>query len=145
MSGHVRGRDDLLKLKHLNSGQIIKAVNVEKVVVVPEGDINDLRGDEINFNEHMENNRTENQVNSDISKVAFHFRKYLFTKKTNNCAPSSETCKYVYSVMPESREILSKHEKLKGLVKICSYLGMKGMPSGSVYTLHLEEELSSRI
>ena len=35
--GHVRGRDDLLKLKHLNSGQVIKAVNVEKVVVVPEG------------------------------------------------------------------------------------------------------------
>ena len=58
--GHVRRRDDLLKLKHLNSGQVIKAVNVEKVVVV---DINDLQDDEIDFNEHTENNRTENQVN----------------------------------------------------------------------------------
>ena len=89
--GHVRGRDDLLKLKHLYSGQIFKAVNVEKVVVVPEGDINDLQDDEIDFSEHTENNRTENQVNSDISKVAFHFGKCLFTqKKNNNCAPSSE-------------------------------------------------------
>ena len=45
--GHVRGRDGLLKLKHLNSGLVIKPVNVEKVVVVPEGDINDLQDDEI--------------------------------------------------------------------------------------------------
>ena len=144
MLGHVRGRDDLLKQKHLNSGQIIKAVNVEKLVVVLEGDINDLQDDEIDFNEHTENNRTNNQVNSDISKVAFYFGKYLLTQK-NNCAPSSEACKYVYSIMTESREILSKHGKLKGLVKICPYLGMKGLPNGGVYTLHLEEELFSRI
>ena len=142
--GHVRGRDDLLKLKHLNSGQIIKAVNVEKVVVVPEGDISDLQDDEIDVNEHTENNRTKHQVNSDISKVAFHLDKYLLTQK-NNRAPSPETRKYIYSVMPESREILSKQGKLKGLVKICPYLSMKGLPSGGVYTLHLEEELFSRI
>ena len=131
--GHVRGRDGLLKLKHLNSGLVIKPVNVEKVVVVPEGDINDLQDDEI-----------ELKKNSDISKVAFRFGKYLLTPK-NNCAPSSEACKYVYSVIPESREILSKHGKLKGFVKICPCFGMKGLPSGGVYTLHLEEELFSRI
>ena len=60
MVGHVRGRDDLLKLGHLNSGQVIKAVNGEKVAVVPEGDINDLQHDKTDFNEHTENNRTEN-------------------------------------------------------------------------------------
>ena len=81
----------------MNSGQVIKAVNVDKVVVVPEGNINDLQDDEIDFNEHTENNRTKNQVNSDISKVPFHFGKYLLTQK-NSCAPSSEACKYVYSV-----------------------------------------------
>ena len=127
--GHVRGRDDQLKLKHLNSGQVIKAVNVEKVVVVPEGDINDLRDDEIDFNEPAANNRIENQVNSDISKVAFQFGKYVLTQK-DNCAPSSEACKYIYSVMLEPGEILSKHGKLKVFVKICPYLSMKGSPSG---------------
>ena len=47
--------------------------------------------------------------------------------------------------MPESREILSKHGKLKGLVKICPYFSMKNLPNGGVYTLHLQEELFSRI
>ena len=86
MLSHVRGRDDLLKLKHLNGGQAIKAVNVEKVVVVPECDINDLQADEVDFNEHTENNRTEIQVNSDISKVAFHFGKYLLTQIKQLCS-----------------------------------------------------------
>ena len=140
MLGHVRERDDVLKLKHLNSGQVIKAVNVEKVVVVPEGDINDLQDDEIDFCEHTEINRTENQSNSGC----FPFRQISVDSK-NNSAPSSEACKYIYSVMPESREILSKHGKLKGLIKICPYLSMKGLPNGGVYTLHLEEELFSRI
>ena len=72
-------------------------MNVEKVVVVSEGDIIDLRDEEIDFNEPAENNRTENQVNSDISEVGFHFGKYLLTQK-NNCAPSSEAYKYVYSL-----------------------------------------------
>ena len=81
MLGHVRGRDDLLKLKHLNSSQVIKAVNVVKIVVFPESNINNLQDVEIDFNGHTENNRTENQVNSDISKVAFHFGKYLLTEK----------------------------------------------------------------
>ena len=71
MLGYARGRNDLSKLKHLNSCQVIKAVNVEKVAGVPEGDINDLRDDEIDFNEHTQNNRAENQINSDISMVAF--------------------------------------------------------------------------
>ena len=96
-------------------------MNVEKVVVVPEGDVNDLQNDEIDFNEYTENNRTENQLNSDISKDCFPFWQISIDSK-NNCAPSSEARKYVYSVMPESREIFSKHGKLKGLVKICPYL-----------------------
>ena len=75
--GHVRGRHDLLKLKHLNSSQLSKAVNVEKVVVVPEDNINDLQDDKIDFNEHTENNRTEYHVNCD-SKVAFHFLAYIY-------------------------------------------------------------------
>ena len=78
--GHVRGRDDLLNLKHLNSGEVIKAVSVEKVVVVSEGD-NYLRDDEIDFNEHTENSRSENQANSDISKITFHFGKHLLTQQ----------------------------------------------------------------
>ena len=48
-------------------------MNVEKVVVVPEGDVNDLQNDEIDFNEYTENNRNENQLNSDISKDCFPF------------------------------------------------------------------------
>ena len=56
-------------------------------------------------------------------------------------APSSEACKYVYSVMPESREILSKHGKSKGLVKICSYLSMKGLSRkkvGMIFSSNLD-------
>ena len=82
MLGNIRRRDDLLKLKHLNSDQVIEAMNVEKVVVVPKGDINDLQDDKIDLNKPAENDRTKTQVSSYKLKVAFQFGKYLLTKKT---------------------------------------------------------------
>ena len=34
VTGHVHGREDLLRLRHLSTGKEIRAVNIEKMVVV---------------------------------------------------------------------------------------------------------------
>ena len=34
VTGHVHGREDLLRLRHLSTGKEIRAVNIEKIVVV---------------------------------------------------------------------------------------------------------------
>ena len=36
--GHVHGLQDLLQLRHLTTGKQLGAVNIEKIVVVPDGD-----------------------------------------------------------------------------------------------------------
>ena len=36
--GHVHGRQDLLQLKHVTTGKQLGAVNIEKNMVVPDGD-----------------------------------------------------------------------------------------------------------
>ena len=38
VTGHVHGREDLLRLQHLSTGKEIRAVNIEKIVVVPDSD-----------------------------------------------------------------------------------------------------------
>ena len=39
--GHNHDRQDLLRLRHLTTGKELKAVNIEKIVVVPDGDPHD--------------------------------------------------------------------------------------------------------
>lgn len=36
--GHIHGRQDLLRLQHTTTGKELKAVNIEKIVVIPDGD-----------------------------------------------------------------------------------------------------------
>ena len=35
---HVHGRQDLLQLRHLTTGKELRAVNIEKNVIIPDGD-----------------------------------------------------------------------------------------------------------
>ena len=46
-------------------------------------------------------------------------------------------CKAVYNSLPDARDILNRHGKLKGLVSQCPYLSLQGGPHGGTYLLVL--------
>ena len=77
-------------------------------------------------------------INPELRQVAYEFAKYLLSlpKKT---ATTSQACKRVYLLYLPSREILLHHGKLKGLVKACPCLQMKGAPHGGLYLLSLNQ------
>ena len=75
-------------------------------------------------------------VNPELSQVAYEFGKYL-SSLPNKTATASQACKQVYLNYPSAREILSRHGKLRGLVKACPYLQMDGESHGGVYLLSL--------
>ena len=143
--GHVHGRADLLRLQHLSTGKEIRAVNIEKIVVVPDSDPRaDIRDD-------TEQEQTRGTVasslpkstvaspvnrSSDLAKIAFAFAKYLSSLPQAQCY-ASEACKAVYNSLPDARDILNRHGKLKGLVSQCPYLSLQGGPHGGTYVLVL--------
>ena len=43
----------------------------------------------------------------------------------------------VYNSLPDARDILNRHGKLKGLVSQCPYLSLQGGPHGGTYLLVL--------
>ncbi|KAL9967459.1 hypothetical protein ACROYT_G025681 [Oculina patagonica] len=68
-------------------------------------------------------------LNPDLNKVALSFGQYLSTLSKPQCY-ASEACKVVYQSLPEARDILNRHGKLKGLVSNCPYLSLQGRPHG---------------
>ena len=84
---HVHGRQDLLQLRHLTTGKELRAVNIEKIVVVPDGDpCADIRPDEQEQSLQnatpslQEHNVVQSQsivLSPDLNKVALSFGQYL--------------------------------------------------------------------
>ena len=141
VTGHVHGREELLRLRHLSTGKEIRAVNIEKIVVVPDSEPRaDIRDD-------TEQEQTRETVvfslpkstpaspvnrSSDLTKIAFAFAKYLISLPQAPCY-ASEACKAVSNSFPEARDILNRHGKLKGIVSQRSHLSLRGGPHGGTY------------
>ena len=89
------------------------------------------------FLHHSNNSRNSNFL-------VFEFGKYLELLPSKS-AVSSQVCKYVYEHYPQSKKILARHGKLRGLVKSCPYLQMDGGAHGGTFILSLNLEVFSRI
>ena len=148
--GHIRGRQDLLRLRHMTTGKELKAVNIEKIVVVPDGDPHaDIRPDDdaeqlrdntptsVQGSNELSHQASHNSISPELAKVAFAFGQYLRTLPKPQCY-ASEACKVVYQSFPDARDILNRHGKLKGLVAKCPYLSLNGGPHGGTYLLTLD-------
>ena len=118
VTGHPYDQNDLLTLKNLSAGTVLEdPINIEKVVVIPEPETNDLQPPNDTIIE------TDNEVpvqpptaqvliNSELHQVAYEFAKYLLSLP-NKTATASQACEHVYLHYPSSREILLHHGKHK--------------------------------
>ena len=118
------------------------------VIVVPEPDTDNLQvpNDAI---VDIESNSYPPVVHtfrpqSDLMHVAFEFRKYLHSLPSKS-STASQACKFVYRSHPSAREILSRHGKLRGFLKVCPYLQLDGSPSGGTYILSPNQEIFDNI
>ena len=149
VTGHPYGRTDLLTLRHIASGKDLShPINIEKVVVIPEPEFDDLQPPNDAVIE-MEVDTSKGSspgisTNSDLNHVAREFGKYLDSLPSKT-STASQACKYVYENYPASREILARHGKLKGLIKSCPFLQMEGATFGGTYILSLNQTLFNTI
>ena len=144
--GHPYDQNDLLTLKNLSTGAVIpRPVNIEKCVVIPEQEPFDLQpsNDSVVESEPEAESPaplpTASHVNPELCQVAYEFGKYL-ASLPNKTATASQACKQVYLSYPSAREILTRHGKLRGLIKACPYLQMDGEAHGGLYLLSLNQE-----
>ena len=144
--GHPYDRNDLLTLKNLSTGAVIpRPVNIEKCVVIPEQEPFDLQpsNDSVVASEPEAESPaplpTASHVNPELCQVAYEFGKYL-ASLSNKTATASQACKQVYLSYPSAREILTRHGKLRGLIKACPYLQMDGEAHVGLYLLSLNQE-----
>ena len=98
---HPYDRNDLLTLKNLSTGTVLEhPINIEKVVVVPEPETNDLQPPNdaiIETDNEVPVQRPTAQVliNPELGQVAYEFAKYLLSLP-NKTATASQACKHVY-------------------------------------------------
>ena len=147
VTGHPHGRKDLLTLRHAKTGEPHpRQVNIEKIVVVPDPEPDDLRPLEEALIEpdFVEVEQAPRNANSDLANVAFEFGKYLESLPSKS-AISSQACKHVYANYPSAREILARHGKLRGLVKSCPYLQLDGGLHGGTYTMSLNLQAFNKL
>ena len=143
--GHPYGRSDLLTLRHVAANNDLPhPINVERVIVVPDPDTDDLQvpNDAI-VDIHSDSDPSVVHTfrpQSDLMQVAFEFGKNLHSLPSKS-STASQACKFVYQSYPCAREILSRHGKLRGLLKVCPYLQLDGSPSGGTYILSLNQEM----
>ena len=115
----VHGRPDLLQLHNEINNTGLSTVNIEKLVVVPSGDPHDVcEQDPLPTKASVLPYAGNDQ---ELAMVCYEIAKYLF-QKPNNTAPVSETCKYIYNLLPYARDLIAKCGKLDGIVQRCSYL-----------------------
>lgn len=141
---------DLYRLKHTVSGEELPPTNVEKLIKIPESHPDDIRAIS-----NAEDNKSSKKAPVEYSVGQF----VMFTPKTNqladegisqrlahyleqheNKAPVSEACKHLYSSFPQSRQILAKLGKMRGLTAHCPYLSLEGGPTGGAYNLVLDKQ-----
>ena len=150
--GHVHGRNDLLRLRHKFTQDELKTVNIEKIIVVPDGHLlaatDDLRCDDeqpTNIGTvttpqlHVSSHKSA-MIDPDMAKLAFAFGQYL-SNLSNVKAYASEACKVVYQKIPDAQDILKHCGKLRGLVSKCPYLSMSGSSHGGTYLLKLDKDM----
>ena len=145
VTGHPYGRSDLLTLCHVASGKDLShPTNIEKVVVIPEPELDDLQppNDAVIEMEvdTSECNAPVVTANADLNCVAQEFGKYLDSLPSKTSS-ASQACKYVCEHYPASREILARHGRLKGLIKSCLFLQMDGSAFGGTYLSSLNQTL----
>ena len=116
--GHVHGRQDLLQLKHVTTGKQLGPVNIEKIMVVPDGDpCADIRLDTEqeqplqiatpSLQEHNVVQPLSNALSPDLNKDALSFGQYLSSLSKPQCyAP--EACKAVNKRLTDARDILNR-------------------------------------
>ena len=140
VTGHVHGRQDLLRLQHKFTQAELKTVNIEKIVVVPDEPSDDLTTyeDQPHNTEIVQRSTLPTQQSSligpELAKVAFAFGQYL-NGLPGAQAYASEACKVVYQQIPDAQDILKCYGKLKGLVTKCPYLSMSGAAHGGTYLI----------
>ena len=128
----------MLQLRHLTTGKQLGGVNIEKIVVVPDGDPcadicpdteqeQPLQNVTPSLQEHNVVQPLSNALSPALNKVALSFGQYLSSLSKPQCY-ASEACKAVYQRLPDARDILNRHGKLKGLVTKCPFLSLKGGP-----------------
>ena len=149
VTSHPYDHNDLLTLKHLSTGAALPGpVNIEKCVVVPDQDTFDIHppSDAVVVPESEKEVPAPppNVSHVHLSQVAYEFGKYL-SSLPNKTATASQACKQVYMTYPSAREILTRHGKLRGLVKSCPYLQMDGAAHGGLYLLSLNQEIFSKL
>ena len=147
VTGHPFKRPDMLTLKHIATGETIPhPVNIEKVVVIPDPEVHDLQASNDSVVEIQPDNPAPTPVvvspDSDLVQVAYQIGMFLQSLPSKS-ATASQACKFVYEHFPSSREILSRHGRLRGLCKVCPYLQLEGAASGGTYILSLNHSFSS--
>ena len=100
VTGHPYGRNDLLTLCHIRSGNISHPVNIEKVVVIPEPEQHDLQPpNETVVENEIDSDSTSKvdnlPINADLTHVAHEFGKYL-NWLSSKSSTVSQACKFVY-------------------------------------------------
>ena len=106
MLGHPYGRSDLLTLRHVaTNNDLPHPINMEKVIVVPDSDTDDLRvpNDAI---VDIDSDSDPSVVHtfrpqSDLMQVAFEFGKYLHSLPSKS-STTSQACKFVYQSYPSA-------------------------------------------
>ena len=141
--GYYHGRKDLLKIQD-QSGNVMKRVNIEKVVTAEEPYPLHLINENFQENEAAEEPIPVQNQHKELKLIAYKFAEYLL-KKLDNKAFASEACKYVYSSYPPARDVLNRYGKLKGLASQCPFLELKGATHGGTYTIHLLSEEFNKI
>ena len=141
--GYYHGRKDLLKIQD-QSGNVMKPVNIEKVVTAEEPYPLHLVNEIFQENEAAEEPIAVQNQHKELKLIAYKFVEYLL-KKPDNKAFASEACKYVYSSYPPARDVLNCYGKLKGLASQCPFLELKGATHGGTCTIHLLSEEFNKI
>ena len=80
---HVHGRPDLLRLRHESDNTELSTVNIEKLVVVPSGDSQDLcEQDPLPTKAPVSSHAGNDQ---ELAMVCYEISKYLYQKPINSC------------------------------------------------------------
>ena len=120
--GHPHNKDNLLFLKDIETGKPFpRPVNIEKIVVIPDSDQYNLRPPEDALADTPQDETITENPEKELTRLAYHFGRYLQLQPSKSSI-SSEACKYIYQQLPDAREILSRHGKLRGLTNSCPYL-----------------------
>ena len=139
---HCFNRPDLMLLQDPTTNDLLKPINIEKIVVAPEAqDVLDQPDYDIDI---PPPEPTQVSTVPDLKEIASEFANYLL-QQPNYSAYSSEACKRIYQVLPSSRELLNRYGRLRGLISQCPYLSLEGGKQGGTYVLQLDKALYDKL